>query len=111
MKEQKITEFISVQMITHNRTPCPAMVHIPTQIPLKIWAAVEGLEEGAWWAMVGYAERAVQLDCVHWETKDSDFLFPCANFVDRYMDFVGTGEKTIEEVSAELMIKVMRENF
>lgn len=109
--EQKITEFISVQMIDHNLTPCPAMVHIPTHTPLKIWAAVEGLEEGAWYAMVGYAERAVQLDCVHWETKDRDFLFPCTNFVDRYMDPVGSGEKSVETVSAELMEKIMRENF
>ncbi len=85
------------------------MVHIPTDIIIKKYAAVVGLEEGAWTAMVEYAERAIELNAVDWSTDDSDFLFPAGgDFVSKYLDPVGFGEKTAEDVSAELMEKIMR---
>lgn len=110
MSEEKIehiSEFVDVSLIELKNTPCPCMVHLPTNKILKIWSVVEGMEEGFWEAAVGYAKKAVQLTMVNWPTDDLDFLFPCGSFIERYMDPVGSGEKTVDEVSAELMAKIM----
>jgi len=103
---QAIGEFVEIRENQETHAAC--MYHKPTNTLLKRYSAVAGLEEGAWAAMVSYAEKAVKLQAVDWETDDIDFLFPSNNFTERFLDSVGFGEKSIEEVSSALMEKMMR---
>lgn len=109
LQEEKINQYVSVRLIEEKFDTFVAMVHVPTEKIMREWAAVVGLEEGAFGAGIRYAERAVEVKGVHWATDDFDFLYPCENFVNKYMDLVGFGEKTSVEVSALLMEKIMRE--
>ena len=104
---EPVDEFLELNqdLITGN----VSLVHKSTQTSLKTWAAVVGLEEGAWIAMEAYAERVKGFQAVNWSADERDFLFPCENFVSRYLDPVGMGEKTMAEASAHLMEKIMRE--
>jgi len=106
MRVQKITKQVEIREELETRNAI--MVHLPTNFIIKKYAAVVGLEEGAWDSMVEYAERAVTLNAVDWETDDLDFLFPAGgDFVSKYLDPVGFGDKKADEVSAEIMEKMM----
>ena len=105
-----INEYVEVRMMELKSTKVPSMIHKPTGTIIKTWAMIEGLEQGAWWSMVDYAELAVQLEAVRWHSDDVDFLFPCDNFIERYLDPVGTGMQTVEEVSAKVMERIIRES-
>lgn len=106
----EITPFVSVMMLEARKILQPAMVHVPTGTVLKLWSAVEGLEMGAWYALMDYAERAVEIKAVNWETDDVDFLFPCQNFIERFLDPVGFNHITAEDATAQIMEKMMRED-
>ena len=105
-RRKRITDTVEIR--EHPETKTAMMYHLPTDVVLKKWAAVVGLEEGAWSAVCEYAERVVEMQAIDWDTDDADFLFPVNNFEKRYMDPVGFGEKTAEDVSAEIMEKLMR---
>ncbi len=110
LQERKINKYVSVRLIEDKFDTFVAMIHVPTEKVMREWAAIVGMEEGAFGAGVRYAKLVYQMKGIHWATDDFDFLYPCENFVNKYMDLVGFGKKSPEEVSALLMEKIMRES-
>lgn len=109
LKVVKVNKYLEI--IGEEGTGNATMIHSPTKTVMRQFACVVGLEEGAWWAMEEYANLVKGIDLINWETDDRDFLYPCANFVIRFMDPVGFGSMSVEEASAKLMERTMRENF
>lgn len=104
---QVISDTVIIQ--EDQSTGAAVMVHVPTKVVIKKWAAVVNMEEAAWQCMVDYAKKVVKFTGVDWDTDDPAFLFPAGgDFVQGYLDPIGFGDKDAETVSAELMEKIMR---
>jgi hypothetical protein len=105
-RRKMVGDFLELREDQHTGSVC--VVHIPTGVEIRRWTVVTGMEEAIWELMTDCCTHAEKLTAVNWHTDDIDFLFPSQNFVTRYLDPVGLEDKTVEEVSAELMEKVLK---